>query len=212
VPLLSEIEFASFLAYSPYGQSEIDRKSLRVRDGVKHDREGIIALAAQRMRARWSELDMKMFLGPDVLLVPAPRSAPLASPQDLWPSLRICEELIAHGFGAGILPCLERHTPVPKAAFAAPGERPKAQHHFETMRVAGSLLVPDHRLILAVDDFVTTGGMLLASVSLLADRFPGSNVAAFGLVRRVDSVSEIIAPCVGRITRDAVSGTTRRVP
>ena len=212
MPLLSEIQFASFLVYSPRGQSDRDSKSREVRDGVKHDRRGVIALAAQRIREQWPLPGFEEFFGSDVLLVPVPRSAPLSAPEALWPGHRICEELAKRGLGGEILPCLARHTPVPKATFAAKGERTVAQQHADTMRVDRPLLVPDHRLILAVDDFVTSGSMLLASTSLLSAAFPGSTVLAFGLVRTMESVGELIDPCVGRITYDPSSGLTRRRP
>ncbi len=210
--LLSEIRFASFLAYSPRGKSENDRKSREIRDGIKQDQRRLIELAAQRIEQRWDQLGFEAFLGPDVLLVPVPRSAPLSTPETLWPGRRICEELVARKLGKDILACLERHTPVPKAAFALPGERTKAQRHSETMRVLPPLILPEHRVLLAVDDFVTSGSMLLASASLLGAAFPGSTVLAFGLVRTSETVAELIDPCVGRITYDQDSGLTRRRP
>ena len=212
MPLRSEVRFASFLAYSPRGESERDRQSREIRDAVKFDQRGAIARAALRISERWSGLGMEEFLGGDVLLVPAPRSAPLSAPEALWPSRRICEELLAQRLGIGILPCLERIMAVPKAAFAKPGERTKALGHSETMRVSTTLLPLAHRMILVVDDIVTSGSMLLASTSLVADAFPGSTVLAFGLVRTIDSASELIDPCVGRISLDPVSGLTRRRP
>lgn len=209
--LPSEIAFASFLVYSPRGTTDLDRRSRGVRTAVKEDKDGVLALAARRLQEGWDQLTIKEFLGRDVLLVPAPRSAPLSSPGALWPGRRICEELAAAGLGLEVLPCLERHTAVPKAAFAAPGERTKALGHFETMRVRRELIVPEHRAILVVDDIVTSGSMLLASVAHVQAAFPGSRVLAFGLVRTVETVEAMIAPCEGRITLEA-SGLTRRRP
>jgi hypothetical protein len=82
----------------------MDRRSRAVRDQVEHDKDGIIALAAQRIHERWGSLGIEDFLGPDVLLVPAPRSAPLIDPRALWPGRRICEELVGRGLAAEILP------------------------------------------------------------------------------------------------------------
>lgn len=212
MPLRSEVPFASFLAYSPRGTSERDLKSREIRDAIKQDRRDLIALAALRLRERLDEFGLGEFLGDDVLLIPAPRSAPLSAPEALWPAKRICEELLEKNLGNDILPCLERRVAVPKAAFAKPGERTRAQRHFETMRVVPGQLPPDHRHILVVDDFVTTGSMLLAASSLISDAFPGSRVLAFGLVRPGESVDQFIVPAKGLITLDASNGSTRRVP
>ncbi len=210
--LLSEVRFASLLAYSPRGQTDIDRKSRRVHDQVKHDKDGIIALAAQRIQEQWGSLGIEDFLGPDTLLIPAPRSAPLIDARALWPGHRICEELVGRGLGADIFPCLERHEAVPKAAFAGPGQRIKAQRHMETLQVATTLSLRSHHVITIVDDFVTTGAMLLACASLVAAAFPSSTVICLGLVRRLESVSELLSPCTGLITFDSATGNTWREP
>jgi hypothetical protein len=211
-PLLSEVRFASLLAYSPRGQTEMDRKSRGVRDQVKQDKDGIIALAAQRIQERWGSLGIEDFLGPDALLVPAPRSAPLIDERALWPGRRICEELVGRGLAADLSPCLERHTAVPKAAFAAPGQRTRAQRHVETLHVSTPLIHRPHRVITIVDDFVTTGAMLIACASLVSAAFRSSTIACFGLVRRLESVSELLAPCSGCITLDEATGDTWREP
>lgn len=210
--LLSEVRFASLLAYSPRGQTDMDRRSRGVRDQVKHDKDGIIALAAQRIRERWGSLGIEEFLGPDVLLIPAPRSAPLLDARALWPGRRICEELLRRDLAADIAPYLERHTAVPKAAFAAQGQRTKAQRHSETLRVVAPVALPPHRVLTIVDDFVTTGAMLLACASLVATALPASIVLCLGLVRRVESVAEILEPCAGTIAYDPDTGDTWREP
>jgi hypothetical protein len=210
--LLSRVAFASLLSYSPRGTSEQDRRSRSVRDNVKHDRASVIALAAARIKERWGSLGIEEFLGPDALLVPAPRSAPLKSPDALWPGLRICQELVEAKLGVDIMICLERHTAVPKAAFAGHGQRTKAQGHFDTVHVLPQLFVPTQRVITIVDDFVTSGAMLLAMASHVSHAFPSSEIRCFGRVRTMESVSDILSPSTGIITLVANTGETRRRP
>lgn len=211
-PLLSEVRFASLLDYSPRGSAEQDKRSRTLRDQVKQDRGGVIALAAKRIQERWDELEFGDFLGTDTVLVPAPRSAPLKSNDALWPARRICEELSRLLLGIEIFPCLERTEAVPKSAFAAKGERTKAERHFETLRVNEKFLVSRYGHITVVDDFVTTGSMLLACASRLDQAYPDCKIVGFSLVRRVDDVKELLNPCTGLITWDVRTGETRRRP
>jgi hypothetical protein len=51
-----------------------------------------------------------------------------------------------------------------------------------------------------------------ASASLIGEAFPGSPVFGFALVRRVETVGQILDPCNGRISYVAASGDTRRDP
>ena len=209
--LLSEVRFASLLNYSPRGETDLEARSRRVRDNVKRDLGGVLALAAQRIQERWDELPFADFLGSDFVLIPAPRSAPL-SPGALWPSMRICEELFRRKLGRDITPCLERTSAVPKSAFAGKGERTRAQAHFDSLRAIAPLLLPEHRVITIVDDVVTTGAMLLACASHVSLLYPGSKIHAFGLLRPSDEMVEILAPCAGRISLVAGTGETRRRP
>ena len=144
---------------------------------------------------------MELFLGPDVVLIPVPRSAPIKDPSTLWPAERICARLAASGFGREVLPCLSRTVAVPKSAFAGAGQRPTAQLHFETMAVDAGLVRPER--ITVVDDVVTKGATLLATASLVAMAFPDAEVRAFALLRtmgRVEDIERIVDPCQGTLT------------
>lgn len=198
--LLSEVRFGAFLQYSPHGESDPSRRSRSWRDNIKRDVPGAIArvvgelLKREEARALRDEL-----LGDDVVLVPTPRSAPLR-PGALWPGRRICEEIETRGLGKAVLPCIERRTAVQKSAFAARGERPTPQTHFESLRVTGELLSAGRLLL--VDDFVTKGATLLAAASLLKATYPKADIACFALVRTMGLVPEVegtVAPCVGTI-------------
>jgi hypothetical protein len=179
-----------------------------VRDAVKGARQDILDRSVQALLELGGA---EPFLGPGVCLVPVPRSAPIRDAGTLWPSQRICERLVSAGIGQAVLPCLARTTAVPKSAFAAPGERPDAERHFETMKVEPALQRPGR--ITVVDDIVTKGATLLAAASRVQDAFPEAEVRAFALLRTmglVVEVEKILDPCRGTIT--LVRGEVVRVP
>jgi predicted amidophosphoribosyltransferase len=145
------------------------------------------------------------FLGPEVTLVPVPKSAPLPSARGgpvLWVPSRICEALVAEGLGGAVVTCVERVTAVPKSAFAARGERPSIDRHIESMRAR--LELPTNRITL-IDDVVTKGATLFAAARVIANAFPEIEVRAFALIRTcglVPEIAQLIEPTVGAITRD----------
>lgn len=213
--LLSKLPYASFLVYAPQAHSELATRSRSVRDRVKNDTGGIIELAALRVRERWSEIGLEEFLGPDVLLVPTPRSSPLKDASALWPAQRICEELVREGHGSQVLPLVERVRPVPKSAFASKGNRPKAADHLASMATMRSAPLP-HQRVVVVDDFVTTGATLLATASHVAALWPNSDVRAFALVRSMSgeqvNITRIDVPATGSITFYPDTGRCTRRP
>lgn len=147
------------------------------------------------------------FLAPDAVLVPAPRSAPLASKDALWPARILCEALVRGGLGFEVLPCLVRTEAVRKSAYAGVGERPTPRRHYDTIRVELELLVRPAR-ITVVDDIITKGATLLAAASRVGEAFPSADVRVFALVRTmglVQDIEHILTPCRGRITYDGVS-------
>jgi hypothetical protein len=195
--LLSSVPYAALLTYSPRGLSETSIRSQRVRDAIKAARPDVIERCVEKLRELGG---MEPFLGPDVVLVPAPRSAPIKDPSTAWPSARICDRLVAAGFGRETLPCLSRTMAVPKSAFQPTGMRPTVQTHFESMAVE-RVLVPPER-ITVVDDVVTKGATLLAAASRLAEAFPNAEVLAFAILRtmgRVGNIEKIVDPCRGEL-------------
>ncbi len=208
--LLSEIQFGAFLTYSPRGTSEISRRSRLWRDNIKSGDPESLRRAVERLAEEFDTSDFAAVLGPDVTLVPVPRSGLLAEGA-LWPGRRVADALQAAGFGSEVVPCLRRHTAVRKSAFQQPGDRPDATKHFETMEVE-PLLIAGQRITL-VDDFVTKGNTLLAGASLLVQAYPDKPVAGFALVRTMGlqpNVENIVDPCVGRIRN--VYGDADRQP
>ena len=182
---------------------------------VKNAQGGVIELAGQRIAERWDDLGFESFLGPRVLLVPAPRSSPLKD-KALWPPAIIAEVLSSRGLAAGVIPMLRRTRAVPKSAFATPANRPGAVDHLDSIAVEGSLALPGHSCITVVDDFVTTGATLLASATRVREVFPRTEVRCFGLVRTISGrdaqIQNVMAPCVGQIRYHPRTGRTTRRP
>lgn len=198
-PLLSEITFGSYLVYSPRGSSETSVRSRRVRDAIKAGHERTIESVIAHLVARFEASGLGAVLGQDVTLVPAPRSSILV-PGGLWPSRLLAEELVRARLGCQVLLSLTRTAAVPKSAFQAPGGRPSARRHYDTMTASPDLAATTR--ITLVDDFVTKGSTLLGGVSRLAEVYPRAQLGAFALVRTRGlqrDVDHLVEPCVGSV-------------
>lgn len=204
--LLSELPFGSFLAYSPNGprDEEPHRSSLLLRAAVKNDSayrgRSAIDLAAARLRELEVEQLAPLF-GPDVVLVPAPRSAPFpeglriplrGSQGDfLWVPRRICEALVAAGMAGAWRPLLRRAHRVTQSASAQPKDRPSPLGHYESL-ICDRDLVPSSRYVI-VDDVITRGATLLACASRVKEAHPWAEIRGFALLRTVSNPAEFTA-------------------
>lgn len=215
--LLSEIEFASFLAYSPRGESEDAAQSRHWVRKLKGEllvggtpRESASSFVVGRLKARLDEVPFADWFGPDVLLVPAPSSA-LLQVHSLWVPNRIARALVRQGLGQDVLPCLERVQPVRKSATAGTANRPLARFHYDSMTI--SALDFPHDDVVVIDDVVTRGATLLVAVSLVQEALPGARVRGFAVVRTQsdsDDFLSMFAPVVGTISLRSDGQTTRR--
>lgn len=203
--LLSDLEFGSYLTYSPRGETEEALKSRRVRDNLKGDKnvgsppQTTTRYLANILAQRITQTPLQELLGPDVTFVPVPKSA-LQLSGSLWVSQRIADALVEVGLGNGAFPILERRRAVPKAAFSAPEDRPKAIDHFDTIGVHLQL-EPMERIIL-VDDIITRGATMLGAASRLAEAYPEAEIRGFAMVRtmsRPEAFVQIEDPCLGHI-------------
>jgi hypothetical protein len=198
--LLSEIAYGSLLTYSPRGLSEVSTRSRQVCYHVKNGDPATLQRATQLLVehcARGEQLSD--FVGPDVTLVPMPRSAPLVA-GGLWPSEKISQHLLAAGLVGRIAPALARATAVPKSSHAQPGGRPGVSLHYESLTAQAMVGMGNN--IVIVDDVVTKGSTALAAASRLAQILPQASIKLFALVRTkglVPEIDRIIEPAVGII-------------
>ena len=214
-PFPSELPFCSLLQYSVRGQDELSRRSRDVRTAIKTDgfigQTRVIEHAARRVAENLQGQGcLAECLGPDVALVPMPRSGLLRSGA-LWPALVICEALYRHGAGAEVLPCLHRVVAVRKAATAAQGERPEPQDHCRTVYVEVDG-IDRPRAIAIVDDIVTRGSSFIGVVPHLVAAFPDVPIRCFALVRTISQgeIETILFPTTGLIRYR--QGQLRREP
>jgi hypothetical protein len=198
---IAELRFGSWLVYSPRGESDVSRRSRTVCYQMKNDLGGAIARLVLRLKTEFSTTSLCELLGPDVTLVPVPRSTPLIDGA-LWPARRIADELVTQGLGVEVLPIVRRATPVPKSSQASPGERVSLAQHIDSLSLEPLLANPTR--ITIVDDVVTKGRMLMATATVLRHVFPSTELRGFALIRTMGlqpDVERILAPCVGAIVR-----------
>lgn len=199
-PLLSEVLYGSLFVYSPRGTSETSEKSRTVCYGIKGDRSNLIPRAIQALKP-YLEGPLGEFFGPDKVLVPVPRSAPI-QPGALWPGKRIADEMLLSGIAGHVNPCLIRAKLATKSSTAGRGNRPSPAEHMETLECSGGIFPINFTL---VDDVITKGSTIAASAAVLKAAYPQSTVRAFALVRTMGMIPEvhsILAPWVGVVRCD----------
>ena len=131
--------------------------------------------------------------------------------QHLWPAKAIAAALIKKQLADRIVPMLKRVHAVQKAATST--DPRKVSRHLETMHAQPELV--DATRILLLDDVVTSGATLLASVQLVRQSYPNANIRAFALVRRVDEIPDTRLPCLDPVCGNIVlrpDGRTSREP
>jgi hypothetical protein len=143
------------------------------------------------------------YLNPSVTLVPVPRSSPLIAPGALWPSLRVCQAILAQGLAANVVPWLERTYAVQKSSTARAGQRPGPEEHYDSVRVARKKRRAPGTITL-VDDVVTRGSRFVGLVPRLQEAFPGTEIRCFALVRTISAgeIDRILDPVEGTISYD----------
>jgi hypothetical protein len=220
---ITELEFASLLAYCPYGNSPSHQRSREVRTFIKTDEYvqdpnspnqsiPMSEWVAQTMSYRRISLPFTSFFQPNTVLVPAPRSS-LAKSDTLWVPQRIARELVKRGFGSNEVEYLMRMRAVAKSAFSAASDRPKVTTHFESLAVQGTMTPPEE--VILIDDIITRGATLMGAANRLIDVFPNAHIRAFAAMRTIsnpDEFHEMYNPCVGLITYRSNQDDTLRRP
>jgi hypothetical protein len=221
VPLPSNLPFRSYLQYSPRGTAHASAYSKAVTLAIKRD--GYVSTADegtkpaidyvvrrlvgdlpnhQCLRECFGSAGGALIPPERATLVPVPRSAPLVA-GGLWPAMRICAALVTHGLAAESLPLIVRARAVQKSAFAAPGQRPTPQDHYDSLALDPTRPLPQTRkLFVIVDDVVTRGATLLACYARLREAYPADPILCFAMVRTMSGadVATVRDPVEGVIT------------
>ena len=216
---LRPLAFAACYVYSPRGRGAIATASRVLRARLKSGDPGWLACYAARVwQLRAGSGRYACFFGPDVVLVPVPRSRPHA-PNVVWVAERLAMALVGFGLAGGIWTGLRRSVPVRKSATSLSGERPTVAAHYGSLVAAqppdgpnGECPVTLDRLLL-VDDVVTKGRTLLAAAARLREVCPASEVRGFALARTlglVRGIEHLVSPCEGEIFWSG--GDARRAP
>lgn len=216
---LTELEFGSFLTYSPHGSSETELLSKTVMSDLKNDRYIMVdsrqilmsKYLAEGIKKRLGSLSFAEYFKVNPILIPAPKSSLMKS-HTLWVPQRLADALVVEGLGKNVKSLLQREKPVVRSSTSLPKDRPKAIDHYNSMAIKETLDNPSE--ILLVDDVITRGATLLGAANKLQDSFPNAKIRAFAFMRTIgksDKFVSIIDPCKGKITlRD--DGNTIRDP
>lgn len=206
----SSLAFASFLQYRPKSSDAVAVQSREVTYAIKQDKfivsggksVRVIPLVAERIKAAIVDHPfIGNYFGPDVVLVPTPRSSPL-TPGALWPAERICEALVAAGLGERVERCLERTRGIVKSATAGPGGRPGPQEHFDSIAVQKQQTLQAAKSITVVDDVITRGATFVGIMPHLQAVFPNVPIRFFAVVRTMSygEIQQLRDPVEGTIT------------
>ena len=156
----------------------------------------LVRIVIERIAARLAD-DARAVFGGHPMLVPVPGSS-LTKPHTVWPSRRVCEELVGRGLGDDVMAIVSRTIAVPKSAGSA--ARPTLDQHVRSFTVQPGLAPPSRLLV--VDDVVTSGTTIMACAIKLALAFPGVPVSGFALARvqSTGNPDRVLDPLIERVT------------
>ena len=204
---LLEIKYASLLSYCPRSSSEKGEIAKRVMRAIKNElpisskfgelfaSEFVVKTLKEIIK---KDNDFKDFLGENPILVPVPKHTPIKK-GSLWPSFQIAKAMEKEGMGI-VKPLLERIKAVPRSSMSSPESRPRPTVHYESMVIKKIFLLSQD--IILVDDIVTRGHTLIASVWHVHEAFPDAEVRTFAAMRTVSNEIDfkgLIDPAIGRI-------------
>ena len=204
-PSSDPLRFAALLAYTPRFRdiAGIGDGPRKVMGWVKDARRNVLRRIAELCKAQESKA-FKGTFGPDVTLVPVPRSAPRRTPDTLWPGLSLATALQEHALGRDVQELLVRTRAVPDAHGSAGDERPTVSTLSGSLRWRGDLGSNLERIVL-VDDVVTRGTTFLSARDVIQDIQPGLEVEGFAAIRTMsfEVVENPLDPVTGTITLTA---------
>ena len=215
--LPSELEFFSFLAWTPRAQTREQRQLANwVKFDLKQDRRHESrGLASEYIARRLVEVvDRRRLdeeIGARALLVPIPRSS-LLKPGDLWPAQRIASALVGRGLGRRVVRALRRHQALrPSSGRRASSERNRFEDQLRTL-IVDAVIDASDRIVL-VDDVITSGATMLGAAMALRARARDLDIRGFAAFRTISNLEEFeapVAPFHGRIFATSDGATRAR--
>lgn len=175
-------------------------KAKQIVYALKRNQSGFTSrIAKKALEIAQRSQELIAFLDGAPTLVPMPGSAKQLR-DSLWVPKIICDTISELGYGDVVSPVLRRQKPVPKSAFAAPGERPGPNDHFESMVIDE---LPSANILL-VDDVITRGATILGAAQRILTAFPNANVKALALVRTLypQKFRSVVDTCVGTVVHE----------
>ncbi|OLE89010.1 MAG: hypothetical protein AUF79_12630 [Crenarchaeota archaeon 13_1_20CM_2_51_8] len=217
---ITSLDFGSLLCYTPRGSSpEIDRarevmKIIKADDFVNTPPILMSEWLARTVHQHIGSLRFASFFQKDTVLVPVPSSS-LMQPNSLWVPNRIANALVKEGIGKEVAAWLVRKTPVRKAAWSKPADRPKPKEHIATISVQGRISEPLPDQIVLVDDIITRGSTLLGAANSLAEALPKAQIRAFVAMMTISDPSHFVTlykPSLGSVQYRPLTEDTIRRP
>lgn len=211
--ILSNLEFGSYLTYTPRGNTELTKKSKNIMICLKNDsnlskpQKIMSQFVTEKIKENIGKLPFNGFFSKDTALVPVPKSSLMQS-NTLWVPDRLAKAMSDNGLGR-YYPCLDRATPLRKASSSQSSERPTAIEHFDS--IGCKMLFPKPKEILLIDDVITRGATMIGCASRLKSLFHDVPIKAFAIIRTIsnpDEFKKIEYPCIGNISHSR-NGTFR---
>ena len=224
---LKELKYGSLLSYvSHHSKNPNEREDIKYAREIKNYLKNDIPVSkknepdtayipfsdaiAKDIAHSIGGLPFKDFFGDDTTLVPVPKSS-LMQPNTLWVPLNVANAFVKNKLASNVVEALERETPVNRSSSVPSKDRPKAEEHYNSLKVNVRSLKTQK--IVLIDDIVTRGATLIGSVNKLFDMFPDKEFYAFAVMRTISNISEFknwYAPVIGTITLQEDGNTLRR--
>src|SRR5712692_7773407 len=173
---VASLEYGSLLSYTPRPSTSEMEQAKSVMYAIKNDgyieRPPVLMSEwiAKAVQQNMTRLPFASFFHHDTVLVPVPRST-LMRPNTLWMPERIATALVRRKIGGQVLACLARLSPLRKAAWSDPSDRPRPSEQYNTISVQGRVSSSPGEVVL-VDDIITRGATMLGAANRVVEAFP----------------------------------------
>jgi hypothetical protein len=172
---------------------------------LKTEKISITSLIAKDIKKNLVNLPFKHFFGPEVTLVPVPKSS---FTKELWVPHNLAKELETQGLGK-VKTCVKRAISIKKQSTSK--EKRKPSIHVKSLELNHFEEVSDE--ILLIDDIITSGSTVMGVAIKLKEAYPDKNIRVFAVLRTTDKrevCKNLIFPLKGKIILNGDS--TKRIP